>query len=111
MIGHAVVRPAREVKLPDLPDLVSPSLKREETRVMVLDTQSAAEGGGECGERREETVCRRFPEVRPKQTQIQSEYKRALYGHCGRGFDQSFYYPASCATHGESCSFCRFSIF
>lgn len=36
VIGHAVVRPAREVKLPDLPDLVSPSLRN---RAIMLNTQ------------------------------------------------------------------------
>lgn len=40
VIGHAVVRPAREVKLSDLPDLVSSSLRN---RVIVLNTRSAAE--------------------------------------------------------------------
>lgn len=39
VIGHAVVRPAREVKLPYLPDLVSPSLR---SRVIVLNTHAAA---------------------------------------------------------------------
>lgn len=39
MIGHAVVGPAREVELPDLPDLMSPPLRN---RVTVLNTQSAA---------------------------------------------------------------------
>lgn len=74
VIGHAVVRPAREVKLPDLPDLVSPPLRREEMRVTVLDTQSAAEGGGECGERREDTACRRFPESSPSKANTDTEW-------------------------------------
>lgn len=39
MVGHAVVGPAREVELPDLPDLVSAPLRN---RVTVLNTQSAA---------------------------------------------------------------------
>lgn len=39
MVGHAVVGPAREVKLPYLPDLVSPSLRNG---VIVLNTHSAA---------------------------------------------------------------------
>lgn len=39
MIGDAVVGPAREVELPDLPDLVSAPLRN---RVLVLNTQSAA---------------------------------------------------------------------
>ncbi len=43
VIGHAVVRPAREVKLSDLPDLMSPSLRN---RVIMLNTQSTAEHGG-----------------------------------------------------------------
>lgn len=37
MIGHAVVRPAREVKLPYLSDLVSPSLRN---RAVALNTQA-----------------------------------------------------------------------
>lgn len=39
VIGHAVVRPAGEVELPYLPDLVSPSLRN---RVIMLNTHSAA---------------------------------------------------------------------
>lgn len=37
MIGHTVVRPAGEVELPYLPDLVSPSLRN---RVIVLNTHT-----------------------------------------------------------------------
>lgn len=44
MIGHAVVRPTREVKLSDLPDLMSPSLWNS---VTVLNTQSAAQDDGD----------------------------------------------------------------
>lgn len=44
VIGHAVVRPAREVKLSYLPDLMSPSLWNQ---VLVLNTHSAAEDGGD----------------------------------------------------------------
>lgn len=40
VIGHAVVWPAREVKLSDLPDLVSPPLR---DRVIMLSTHSTAE--------------------------------------------------------------------
>lgn len=43
VIGHAVVWPAREVKLSDLPDLMSPSLRN---RVIMLNTQGTAEDGG-----------------------------------------------------------------
>lgn len=39
MIGDAVVRPAGEVELPYLPDLVSSSLR---SRVIVLNTHSVA---------------------------------------------------------------------
>lgn len=39
MIGHTVVRPAGEVELPYLPDLVSPSLRN---RIIVLKTHTAA---------------------------------------------------------------------
>lgn len=42
MIGHAVVWPACEVKLSDLPDLMSPSLRN---KVIMLSTQSTAEDG------------------------------------------------------------------
>lgn len=56
VIGHAVVRPAREVKLTDLPDLMSPSLRN---RVIMLNTQGTAEDGGGCGEKTEDTVYRR----------------------------------------------------
>ena len=44
VIGHAVVWPAREVKLSNLPDLMSPSLRN---RVIMLNTQSIAENGKE----------------------------------------------------------------
>ena len=47
VIGHAVVRPAGEVKLSDLPDLMSSSLTK---RVIMLNTQSATEDNGGCGE-------------------------------------------------------------
>lgn len=42
VVGNAVVRPPREVKLSDLPDLVSPSLRNG---FIKLNTQSAAEDG------------------------------------------------------------------
>lgn len=44
MIGHAVVRPTREVELSDLPDLMSPSLWN---RVTVLNIQSTAQDDGD----------------------------------------------------------------
>lgn len=56
MIGHAVVWPAREVKLSDLPDLMSSSLRN---RVIMLNTQSAAEDGGDVWEKTEQTAYRR----------------------------------------------------
>lgn len=40
VIGHAVVWPACEVKLSDLPDLMSPPLRN---RVIMLNTHSTAE--------------------------------------------------------------------
>lgn len=43
VIRHTVVRPAREVKLPDLPDLMSPSLWNG---VITVNTQSAGEDSG-----------------------------------------------------------------
>lgn len=44
VIGHPVVRPAREVKLTDFPNLMSPSLRN---RVIMLNTQGTAEDGGD----------------------------------------------------------------
>lgn len=52
VIGHAVVRPAREVKLPYLPDLVSPSLR---SRVIVLNTHTHTHARGGAGETTENT--------------------------------------------------------
>lgn len=79
VIGHAVVRPAREVKLPYLPDLMSPSLR---SRVIVLNTHSRAQrGGGETTENTERLRCERAL----KQTRSWIEHKHELYGFRIRG--------------------------
>lgn len=40
MIGHTVIRPAREVKLTDLPDLMSSSLRK---RVIMIEIEKTTE--------------------------------------------------------------------
>ena len=47
VVGHAVVRPAREVKLPNLPDLMRPSLRN---RVIMFRVWGVTEKPSRCGE-------------------------------------------------------------
>lgn len=107
MIGHTVVWPAREVKLSDLPDLMSPSLRN---RVIKLNTQSTAGDGREVV-RRQRIQC--TDDVRgPSRANRVGLNTNTLHGQSLGGVEQSFHYltannmfkaagqgHASCAKH------------